>query len=264
MKRTVLWIMLLCVISASLLVVASATGAPDKPLTNPDVIKMIKAKLGEETIVRAIQNSTSDFDTSPDALIFLKQQGATDKILDAVLTAKATKSSEVQVKPGDLPGAPAQSTDTLAFGEVVLVDGNTRTRVKQAAAGYQTKHSWLWATTWWVIQRSQSDFRITNPTPTFEFGIPVSVRATDHVKLVKPEVTDTFRQFELQVRDVIAANTAQKRIVPIVFEELKGGVMPGVGLVGYRVRPASPLPPGEYILTYGGMAFYDFGIDAAR
>jgi hypothetical protein len=39
-----------------------------KPLTNADVITMIKAGLAESTIVLSIQQSTSNFDTSPEAL----------------------------------------------------------------------------------------------------------------------------------------------------------------------------------------------------
>lgn len=56
-----------------------------KPTTNADVIMMIKAKLPETTIISAIKQGPSDFDTSPSALIELKNQGATDGMLDAIL-----------------------------------------------------------------------------------------------------------------------------------------------------------------------------------
>lgn len=56
-----------------------------KPTTNADVIMMIKAKLPETTIISAIKQGPSDFDTSPLALIELKNQGATGGMLDAML-----------------------------------------------------------------------------------------------------------------------------------------------------------------------------------
>jgi hypothetical protein len=66
----------------------------EKPLTNTDVITMIKANLPESTIVLAIQKGSVNFDTSPTALIELKNQGATPKILDAVLQATSKDVSK--------------------------------------------------------------------------------------------------------------------------------------------------------------------------
>ena len=39
------------------------------PITNADVISMTKAGLAEQTIVLAISQGLSDFDTSPQALV---------------------------------------------------------------------------------------------------------------------------------------------------------------------------------------------------
>src|SRR5208337_2998802 len=80
-----------------------------KPLTNADVVSMVKAGLAESTIVLAIQRSTTDFDTSAAALISLKNQCVPQKVLDAMLgggTEKATASA------GPTDGAPATSPPT--------------------------------------------------------------------------------------------------------------------------------------------------------
>lgn len=58
------------------------------PLTNEDIVLMIKAELAENLIVMTIQDSPSQFDTSPKALIELKSKGATISILEAMLKAK--------------------------------------------------------------------------------------------------------------------------------------------------------------------------------
>ncbi len=62
-----------------------------KPLTNNDIAMMLKAELAESTIILAVQQAPANFDASPDALIQLKKQGASPKILDAMLQAQAKK-----------------------------------------------------------------------------------------------------------------------------------------------------------------------------
>lgn len=66
----------------------------EKPLTNADVVTMVKADLPESTIILAIQQGTPNFDTSPTALVELKNQGASSKILDAILQAQAKVSNK--------------------------------------------------------------------------------------------------------------------------------------------------------------------------
>lgn len=54
-------------------------------MTNADVVEMVTAGLPESTIVLAIQQSQTNFDTSPKALILLKKQSVSQKILEAML-----------------------------------------------------------------------------------------------------------------------------------------------------------------------------------
>ena len=61
-------------------------------LTNPDVTRMLKAGVSDETIILAIQQSATKFDTSPDALIKLKEQGASEKLLQSILTHNSQTS----------------------------------------------------------------------------------------------------------------------------------------------------------------------------
>ena len=64
-----------------------------KPLTNEDIVKMVKAELPEDTIILVIQKSPNRFDTSPDALIALKEAGATKKVLDALVKSQDSPTS---------------------------------------------------------------------------------------------------------------------------------------------------------------------------
>ena len=69
-----------------LLAVPLLAQAPtDQALTNADIVKMMKAGLPESVILREIQMSNTDFATSPAALIQLRKQGASERILHAVL-----------------------------------------------------------------------------------------------------------------------------------------------------------------------------------
>ncbi len=63
------------------------------PMTNDDVIKMVKGGLGEDIVLQAINSAEPGFDTTPDGLVKLKQGGVSDKVIQQIMSRK--------------PGAPA-------------------------------------------------------------------------------------------------------------------------------------------------------------
>ncbi len=80
-----------------------------KPLTNDDVISMVKAGLAESTIILSIQHSSTVFDTSPRTLISLQRQGVPQKVLDAMITAESEKSSPPSAPAAPTPANPASA-----------------------------------------------------------------------------------------------------------------------------------------------------------
>jgi outer membrane lipoprotein SlyB len=74
------------ILALLLLAPALAFGAP---MTNDDVIKMVKGGLGEATVIQAINTSEPAFDTSTDGLIKLKQGGVNDKIIQQIIGRNA-------------------------------------------------------------------------------------------------------------------------------------------------------------------------------
>src|SRR5579863_4923383 len=60
--------------------VATAVWA-QQPLTNQDVIQLVKGGLAESVILNAIANQPTQFDISAQALIALKAAGVSDKII---------------------------------------------------------------------------------------------------------------------------------------------------------------------------------------
>ena len=58
------------------------------PMTNDDVIKMVKGGLGEATVIQAIDAAEAGFDTSPDGLVKLKQGGVSDSVIQRIIGRK--------------------------------------------------------------------------------------------------------------------------------------------------------------------------------
>ncbi len=84
-----------------------AQAPTDNVLTNADIVKMMKAGLPESIIVREIRMSNTDFSTAPAALIELKKQGASERILGAVLDSRMG-SSQPKPEPRTTPRIVAQ------------------------------------------------------------------------------------------------------------------------------------------------------------
>ena len=63
------------------------------PMTNDDVIKMVKGGLGEATVIQAIDTAEAGFDTSPDGLVKLKQGGVSDAVIQRIMGRKNTTTS---------------------------------------------------------------------------------------------------------------------------------------------------------------------------
>ena len=116
----------------------------DAPLTNADIVKMVKAGIPEGVILRKVQMSESNFTTSPNALIELKRQHVPDDVMAAMLDSEAA----MRMPPGDrgrVPPAVLSSTNAHphhlpTFDAVLHVDsktqkfsvGNNQIKVEQA------------------------------------------------------------------------------------------------------------------------------------
>ena len=69
------------------------------PMTNDDVIKMVKGGLGDATVIQAINAAEPNFDTSPDGLVKLKQGGVNDKIIQQILSRGAAAPAAATPPP---------------------------------------------------------------------------------------------------------------------------------------------------------------------
>jgi outer membrane lipoprotein SlyB len=86
------------ILLAILLVIPLAAAAA--PMTNDDVIRMVKGGLGEATVIQAINAGEPGFDTSPDGLVRLKQGGVSDAVIQRILVHRpASAAAAAPVAP---------------------------------------------------------------------------------------------------------------------------------------------------------------------
>ena len=93
---------LLCM--APLLVALAPQAANAAPMTNDDVIKMVKGGLGESTVLQAIDGAEPGFDTSPDGLVKLKQGGVSDAVIQRILAKKGAAPAAAPAAAAPPPG----------------------------------------------------------------------------------------------------------------------------------------------------------------
>jgi hypothetical protein len=92
--------------------VSQASDQP-APLTNSDVVQMVRAGFGIHTIFLEIKSSPNKFDTSPRALIRLKHERVSEQIIDAMVQAAQRKSAaEAGASAGGVSGAEASGIET--------------------------------------------------------------------------------------------------------------------------------------------------------
>ncbi|HZG52559.1 MAG TPA: hypothetical protein VEZ40_10530, partial [Pyrinomonadaceae bacterium] len=64
---------------------AEADGEGSAPLTNAAVVKLVRAKFSEKTVIAIIRTRPARFDLSPDRLIELKKNGVGERIILTML-----------------------------------------------------------------------------------------------------------------------------------------------------------------------------------
>ena len=90
-------------------------------MTNDDVIAMVKAQLPDDTIVDAIGLQETNFDGSALALVNLKKEGVSSKVMDAMLAVlKKHRDSDSASQPkgaNQFTSAPSATTTGQPTGE---------------------------------------------------------------------------------------------------------------------------------------------------
>lgn len=100
---------------------AAGQPAPQLSYGVPSVLQLVQAKVSDSIIVNYIQNSGTIYALKADEIVYLKQQGASDAVLNAMLTqrvrltgstepATTTAAPPAPSAPPPAPSAPADTT----------------------------------------------------------------------------------------------------------------------------------------------------------
>ncbi len=256
-------------------------------LNNNSVVAMVKAGLGEDTVIAKIRNSPNSFDLETDKLIALKHSGISDAIIAAMLDA-STKS-KVSTNAAGMSDSP-DPTAPHASGIYVLADWNAAPKMVRmdATAANQSKNSGFlgYALTGGlasvkvktVLPNGAARVKIASKRPTFFFyfdqanaglsgGAPggffvagggTPVTSPNEFSLVRFDVKKGNREATVGSMSITGgkAGVMDKARVPFTYSDVSPGV--------FKVTVEQDMLPGEYGFVYsatsgGGVGVYGGG-----
>ena len=244
---------------ASVLCVCSVALAQQEkqPLINSDVARMIKAGSPEAAIVQVIEQSTSCFDISPQSVVELKSQGASEAILAAM---KRVSPGTMTAGPGDnahtsLVGLPCKQgyfyksgTEWIELNHSSISKAKLKGTEKMFLSG-----GIIGGGMDLVYEGPQATLKVTGPRPTFYVHLPGQSSFIDQYF------------FRSRTKQVIVQMDQKKstrllEITPVgIFnwfphskfkkKDMHETVVTRVSSDVIAITPSSDLKPGEYLLT---------------
>jgi hypothetical protein len=233
----------------------------DKPLTNGEIESMLTAGVPESTILLKIETAAAlglvDLDASSSALVGLKQKGATERVLNAVLWAEPLGASLKHRQKEDraVPGLPSAGGPYFRGPSGWL----TLKSFLLWPPLYSSRGFWSRSTHNFAVplSGSHSELQIAEARPAFYVREPGSIPDWRVVRL-------TSRDNERLLRLVSSGDFfSTARFLQADVREVQ--VLRVAGNI-FTLRPVMELKPGEYALctaVSGGpnlKACYGFGI----
>jgi hypothetical protein len=106
----------------------SNLAAAEQPLTNADIVKLVKAGVSADVILAKIQASETEFVTDTDSLVALANEKVPNAVIQAMMAHTAPAATPAGA-PGAAPApAPTAAPAPKADGTQVVVKGIYRTR----------------------------------------------------------------------------------------------------------------------------------------
>lgn len=258
----------------AILLLASCSFLVAQQLMNNDsVIKHVKAGLSDDLIVTTINGSPGAYDTSADAIIALKNAGASDKVIQAIVLRSA----------GGAPAQPAPSTATTGtdpddpnapheagiYFYIASSKGPKMTELEpsdysQGKTGGMFASAMTYgiakAKTKAVLRGAHANARGSDPNAVFYFYFELQAAGLSQASspfggtstpneytLLKFDMKSDTRETVIGKFNAYGASGGvdDKAVVPFTYEKLRPGV--------YKVTPKSPLVTGEYgFISTGG------------
>ncbi len=242
-----------------------------KPITNADVVNMVKAELPESNIIKAIQQSITNFDMSPQGLIELTKQGVSSKIIDAMQQAGAlTPTQTPQPQTNNPVSNQLALANGMGMGEVVFIDAAGRTEMKITNGeipfkiGLKDIVPFGSSKTMREFKGNRAKLRTTTTSLTFEVSALNNRYVNEQIGLViltpKSDIREIQVGKEANGLGKDSSGFRKQDVARIEITEIKEQSAPGSFYKRYSIKPVNPLPPGEYALIANG-TYYAFGVD---
>jgi len=285
LKLTLMLVSLMLSGSLTVLSAQSGTGGTDEVLTNEKVITLVQAGLSPTIIVSKIRSSKTNFNTSTDELIRLKQAHIPDEIVAAMFDAASHASSVgSSVGAGDVSKAdPNDPTAAHEAGIYLYQETNGQRKMTQLepSISKQTKTGGMFTSAMTAgltkikfkaaLAGQNAPMQIAERRPVFYFYFEVknaglssnNYYATSPNEFVLVNLDQKANTREVTVSQANAfgaqSGTMDKAARGMKIEKLGPGV--------YKVTPQDDLAVGEYAFYNGGGAgpsggakLFDFGI----
>jgi hypothetical protein len=264
-----------------------APAATDE-ITNDDVVKMVKAGLGDAIVISAVKGPKKPrFDLSPDGLISLKTAGVSDAVIAVMLNPDAAPDTAAVSSPVT-PAAPPtpDPNDPLAphDGGIYIDVGSDSPRLvsieptsfKQGKSGgffTSALTMGIKKMKWKAVVRSpRAAQRTKNASQAFYFyfdkksSIDGGATNPSEFVLARMKAKDDSRELIVGEAGAFGASSGTREKDTVEFRAEK--LAPGV----FKVTPAENLGPGEYCFfmatgssnpSQAGATghLFDFGVD---
>lgn len=239
-------------------------------LNNESVIQLVNVGLGDEAIIAKIESSPSDFQTSTDDLIALKNANVSSGVIAAMIQAsnkaQATAAAALAIDSPD-PLVPHPSgvyvlADWLEEPKMLAIDATTSNQTKTSGfLGYALTSGIAPMSFKAVIPNEQARIRMDQSRPVFYFYFDEAtaslsnragasfwnagaVTSPAEFSLVAFKVKSNRREAKVGQFNMAGAKAGvmEKDQIPFDYERVAAGV--------FKVVPQRDLPPGEYGFIY--------------
>ena len=240
------------------LTLSAVRAAADAPLTNEDVVTLVKLALGDDVVLAKIRQAPAvNFKLDPDDLGKLKAAGVSSTVIAAMLEKSTAPTPAPPPRALGAAQAGAFPMGVPGVTGVDLVDKNgTRTLPSQSGETSQTNYV-VGMLLWFNVHDAHASvrtidrdlfIRVYSGTRLDEVGAFVRLEANEEDRSLK-----IGNMNALSFRGPLGFKVDKGWIIASNITESESGV--------WELRPKAPLPPGEYGFYTTGMRMFSFGVD---
>ncbi len=251
-----------------------AAAAASTAMTNADVVKLVKAGIGDEVVISAIRGAKErKFALGADALVQLKTDGVSDRIIGVMLDPTAAPAAAAAASPAPAPAAaPAPNTPPppptgsigvttaapSAVAEVSLVASTGTHPVSPEGGDISQSYAVIKMVVWANFRGLKSDVRTTDKRPSILVKVN-DTRFDSRFMVVKtePDEDDNVRSVRIK-SGVYTVSTAFAPDSDWIIATKATQESPGV----WRMTLSKDLGRGEYgLLDAQNRYLYGFAVD---